>query len=228
VILASSLLTIWEPNKPGYVFTENDWNEWAPAQTERLGRDTPGNVTYMAGKVAAERAFWDFQAKMADTSDTRSETAAFSMTAINPALVYGPPVFLPADPAKLSISTKPIWQIYSGGEVPPPTGGSGMSVDVRDVARLFVYAAEHPAETDGQRYLAVGGIAVPQALADILNEAFPERGLKKGTPGAGYDADLMPSAVDIGALKAVKMTGESWIGMRTSVIDTAKALQRYL
>jgi nucleoside-diphosphate-sugar epimerase len=76
VILAASLLSIWEPNRPGYVFTEADWNEWAPAQVKLLGKETPGNVTYMAGKVAAERAFWRFQ---------QEEKPAFSMAAVNPA-----------------------------------------------------------------------------------------------------------------------------------------------
>jgi nucleoside-diphosphate-sugar epimerase len=103
-----------------------------------------------------------------------------------------------------------------------------MSVDVRDVSRLFVYAAEHPTESNGQRYLAVGGIAITQALADILNEAFPDMGLKKGTPGAGYPADLKPEAVDITSLKAIKATGQGWIDMRKSVVDTANALRGYL
>jgi nucleoside-diphosphate-sugar epimerase len=137
-------------------------------------------------------------------------------------------LFLPDDPAKLSISTKPIWQIFSGGEVPPPTGGSGMSVDVLDVARLFLWAAEHAEQANGERYLAVSGIAVPQALADILNEAFPEKNLKKGTPGEGYDATLKPAAVEIDALKAIAVTGQGWIGMRETVVSTAKALGGYL
>ncbi len=99
---------------------------------------------------------------------------------------------------------------------------------MRDVARLFVFAAESVDKAKGQRYLAVGGIAHPQAVADILNDEFPGRRgvLQRGQPGVGYSKDFRTNRVD--ASKAVRDTGVEWIGLRESVVDTAKVLEGYL
>ena len=47
-------------------------------------------------------------------------------------------------------------------------------VDVRDVAKLFLYPIVHPAETDGERYIASSAASHPQAYSDILRDVFPE------------------------------------------------------
>src|SRR3569833_4228325 len=139
-------------------------------------------------------------------------------------LVYGPPAFLPADKSKLSIGTGIIWMMFSGNEGPAPFGGTGTAVDVRDEARLFVFAAENTAKADGQRYLAVGGIAHPQAVADILNDEFPERTgeMKTGNPGVGYAKNLRSERMDAG--KAERDTGKGWIGFCVCVVVSVLVL----
>ncbi len=78
VVLASSTLAVASADKPAdYVFSEADWNTFAPAQVAKLGVATPGNVTYSAGKVAAERAFWQFR--------DEHKALPFALTAVCPA-----------------------------------------------------------------------------------------------------------------------------------------------
>ncbi len=137
----------------------------------------------------------------------------------------GPPAYLPTDPASLSFSAALVWRIFAGQPIPTPLGGTGAAVDVRDVARLFVFAAEQPAKADGQRYLAVGGIAHPQAVADVLREALPGRRavVQAGSPGVGYDPSLQSDRFDVA--KTVTDTGEAFIGLRESVVDAAKVME---
>ncbi len=77
VIFASSAMAVASPDKPqDYVYTEADWNTFAVDQVQKLGKDTPGNVTYAASKAKAEMAFWKFEAEA---------KPPFAMTAISPA-----------------------------------------------------------------------------------------------------------------------------------------------
>jgi nucleoside-diphosphate-sugar epimerase len=102
------------------------------------------------------------------------------------------------------------------------------NVDVRDVARLTLYPIEHPAEADGQRYIAHAAEGHPQAIADILRKAFPEarNRIKEGTPGEGYTKGYQLSAegVQIDSEKGRKALG-GWTAFEKSVVDTAKALE---
>src|SRR4051812_37627397 len=80
-VLLSSISAIAEPTKPDdYAFTEADWN----VSAEGIARKefTPGPA-YGASKTAAERALWKFG---------EDNKPSFSLCAINPAVVTGPPI----------------------------------------------------------------------------------------------------------------------------------------
>ena len=150
------------------------------------------------------------------------------LTVYQKSLIFGPPAYLPSDVKKLSMSLQPIWNIFSGGDIPKPLAGSGTACDVRDVARLFVFAADHPDKADGERYNVVSGIAHPQAITDVLREGFPERSavIQVGQPGVGYPKSLWNNRID--GSKAVRATGEDYVNFKESIIDTARALTPYL
>lgn len=99
-------------------------------------------------------------------------------------------------------------------------------VDVRDVARIFVWAVQHPEEADGERYIAYGGNGSEQRIADILREHYPDRQsiIKEGNPGQ-YPPSI---GISIDASKAVKATGQDFIKYDQSVVDAAKAFEIYL
>jgi nucleoside-diphosphate-sugar epimerase len=208
-----------------YRFTEADWDNVSQNEVARLDKQTPSMMIYKASKTAAERAMWDFQ---------RDKKPTFTMTAVNPVYVWGPPVLFPENPEDLNITAKVVWTIFSGQEIPPPFGGSNGAVDVRDVARLILFAVQEKEKADNQRFIAASGVRSEQAVADILREAYPDRRdiIKEGTPGVGYLPDYsVPEdspAARVDNTKAVRVTGKEWISPKQSITDAAKAFERYL
>ncbi|KAF4837615.1 putative uncharacterized oxidoreductase [Colletotrichum siamense] len=210
----------------GRSVTEEDWNDEAEDTLARLGDAATGHNLYVVSKIRAERAFWEFRNKNADK-------IKFTMTAINPVWVAGPPLILPEDPNKLSDTAIVAYQIMAGQTAPSAGPGNGTHVDVRDVARLITFAVDHPDVTDGQRYIAGGNgnFANVQAYSDVLRKAYPNRRdiIVEGEPGKGYVEDYSepPESRKVDASKAVKTTGQGWIPFEKTLLDAAKAYERY-
>ncbi|KAF2121839.1 putative NAD dependent epimerase/dehydratase [Lophiotrema nucula] len=218
VVVASSIAAIKNSNPPPYVFSEKDWNDVAEEVVKEKGKDTPGPLIYSASKTAAEKAFWEFQ---------KEKNPPFTMTAINPVFVIGPPMVTPKTEEQVGETVYAIWTIFKGAESPPPSAALPQVVDVRDVAKLILYPIEHAEETDRERYIASSAVAHPQAYADILREAFPDaKGrIREGKPGEGYTKDYEVDERQVNRVdssKAKKLIGE-WIPLETSVVDTAKS-----
>lgn len=142
-------------------------------------------------------------------------------------------MYLPDSPAGISQTNEFIWQVLSGQEYPPGPIGYDAHVDVRDCARMTVWAVESPI-ADGQRY-CVGGngnYGCPQATADILRAAYPNRRaiIREGIPGEGYMPGWQypPKAMKVNSDKAVKATGQDWIPYDKMVLDAAKMFEHFL
>ncbi|KAK5630535.1 hypothetical protein RRF57_006250 [Xylaria bambusicola] len=211
---------------PGPVtFTEKDWNTRAEAEVRELGDKAYGHIIYAASKVASERAFWEW---------VEEKKPPFAATSLNPCWVAGPPLYLPESPEDIPETASFIWKVFSGQEFPPGPSGHGTHVDVRDVARVTEWAASHPEIAGGERYIigGNGNVGVPQAVADILRRAYPERRniIKEGTPGEGYQPGYAsdPNVFYLDSSKAVKATGQEWIPYDQMVLDAAKSFEAYL
>ncbi|KAF2737933.1 NAD(P)-binding protein [Polyplosphaeria fusca] len=218
IVLISSIAAIRNQTPAPYTFSETDWNDYAESEVQRLGTDTPGPVIYSASKTASEKAFWEFR----DTVHP-----SFTMTAINPVFVIGPPLIAPATPAAVGETVQSIWDVFRGAAPAASPVVLSSTVDVRDVARLMVYPVEHAQATDGERYIASSATQHPQAIADILRKAMPEaRGrIEEGTPGVGYREDWQADGKNGYAVdnrKAGRLLG-GWIPFDESVVDTAKS-----
>ncbi|KAH8727211.1 putative NAD dependent epimerase/dehydratase [Phaeosphaeriaceae sp. PMI808] len=224
VVTMSSIASVKNQHPPPYTFTEKDWNDYAEKICEQKGTETPGPIIYSASKVAGEKAFWEFQ---------RERKPHFTMTAINPVFVIGPPLIAPKTVSAVGETIHNIWQVFSGVSDLKPFPGLSEVVDVRDVAQLLRYPIEHPVETNGERYIASGSISHPQATADILREELKSDAsalarISKGTPGKGYRSDYQQidddqGGNDVDSSKARKLLeGGEWISHKKSVIDTAK------
>ncbi|KAL2393208.1 hypothetical protein ABEF93_001167 [Exophiala dermatitidis] len=225
-VVTSSVAAIVDKWKqvPNHAYTESDWN----ATGESVARETfSAPVAYGASKSAAERAVWDWVA-------AHQPGLPFAVSAINPAVVTGPPVSWPATPDKLNETLLPIWKIWSSREsdpntrMPPQIGGAGY-IDVRDVARMHNWAMEHSDQSNGQRYLMVNGKAPPQAAADLLRAKFPERDIIVGNPGQGYTEDYWfpEDESKLVSSKAYKALGaDRFIRYDKSILDTVEAFER--
>jgi nucleoside-diphosphate-sugar epimerase len=83
VVITSSFASIVDPGKgfwPGHIYSEDDWN---PITLEEA-KESP-TAGYRASKTFAEKAAWDFVEK---------EKPNFSLSTINPPMVFGPIVSL--------------------------------------------------------------------------------------------------------------------------------------
>ncbi|KAI8624084.1 NAD(P)-binding protein [Xylariaceae sp. FL1651] len=211
---------------PGPVtFTEEDWNTQAEATVKEEGERANGHTIYAASKVASERAFWRW---------VDEKKPGFAATALCPGWVAGPPAYLPSSPAGIAETNQFIWKVLSGEEFPPGPAGYGTHVDVRDVARMTEWAASHPEVADGQRYITGGNgnVGNPQAAADILRAAYPDRRniIKEGTPGEGYMPGYAvdPNGANVNSSKAINATGQAWIPYKKMVLDAAKMFEAFL
>ncbi|KAH7175653.1 hypothetical protein EDB81DRAFT_15461 [Dactylonectria macrodidyma] len=221
VVLMSSIAAVTNSKTDSNRFTEADWNTEALPLVKSAGKNAPGPLIYVASKVASERAFWEFR-------DAKKPN--FAMTAVNPTFVMGPPVALESL-SKISGTTAFILQVFAGQEIPAPLTPNPGFVDVRDIARVVVFGVDHHDKANGERYILARGMVPPQAAADILREAFPDRRdiIKKGTPGEGYNPDFaFPETGIIDGSKAVKATGKSHYSVEQTIIDTANFLKGYL
>lgn len=142
----------------------------------------------------------------------------------------GPPVGLESVD-KISSTTGWIWTVFSGQDIPKPIVEDASFVDVRDIARVAVYGVDHGDKLDGERYLLANGVVSPQAAADVLREAYPDRRdvIKKGTPGEGYRPGFAyPEEKSIDGSKAVRATGQDYYPVEQTIRDTAKYLEKFL
>ncbi|KAH7019318.1 hypothetical protein EDB80DRAFT_700458 [Ilyonectria destructans] len=221
VVLMSSIAAVMNKKEDSPRFTEADWNTEALDQVKSLGKKSPGPLIYVASKVASERAFWEFRIE---------KKPSFSMAAINPTFVMGPPTAAESL-SKIGGTTAFILQIFLGQEIPFPISPNPSFVDVRDVGRVVVFAVDHPDKANGERYILAKGMVPPQAAADILREAFPNRRdiIKEGTPGEGYNPGFaFPEDRIIDGSKAIEATGQPHYAVEQTIIDTAKFLEKFL
>jgi len=228
IVLTSSLAAIVDADKPTHAFSEKDWNEFVPRKVKELQEtgvtEIPSYLLYACSKTEAERALWKW---------AEENKPPFSLSAACPAVVYGAPVNLPSGPKRLNDSLSPVWTVFSGEDI-PPAFGSASCVDVRDVADLHVWAATHPKEAGNQRYLLSAGRGTPQAIADILRAAYPDRRdiIKEGTPGEGYEKDYRYKADGVGqtffSTKAEAALGRKLRAFDESILDSVKCMESWL
>lgn len=230
-VLTSSIAAVadrWaHPFGTGYAYTESDWNVNGLSVASNPDTFSPP-VAYGASKTEAERAMWSFAS---------THKPSFACAAVNPGVVMGPPILLPTSPQGLNETLKPVWDIFTnspklGGKLPPQIGGATW-IDVRDVAEIHAWAAIHPEESGGERFLATNGKGPPQAVADLLRKEFPEREIVgKETEGQGWVEgwgweDLAKGGQSADAAKMRRVLGRRELrGFRECVLETVGVFER--
>jgi dihydroflavonol-4-reductase len=128
-------------------------------ETDWVNPDDAGVTPYARSKVMAERAAWDY---------VRDEAKGMALTVINPGFVLGPPL-----DGRHGSSVGVIARILSGKDPMVPQIGFPI-VDVRDVARMHLIAAQD-LRTAGKRFIASAGSMSMPDMARLLALDHPER-----------------------------------------------------
>ena len=146
-VVTSSIVAVFDETKSG-LQDEADWCDL----------NAKGTTAYAMSKTLAERAAWDFVTSAPD----------MALTCINPGLVLGAPL-----DHHVGTSLDLVKRLLRGRDPMLPLLGFEC-VDVRDVAKMHLRAAER-SETAGKRYIAAAGTMTMPDMARLLKAAHPQR-----------------------------------------------------
>lgn len=154
VVLTSSVAAIHGDNidmkEQGLTeFTENNWNTTS----------SPTHQPYSYSKTLAEKKAWEIEA-------TQNQ---WSLVVINPSFVMGPSLEKTSNSGSIQFMKDLIGGTYRAGA---PDLNFGF-VDVRDVAKAHILAAENPS-ANGRHILCERTMSMVE-LVDIIKKAFPNK-----------------------------------------------------
>lgn len=214
VVITSSFAAILDSKKvsPPHTFTEAEWNQSDPEQSEREGNaQSPSINAYRASKTLAESEAWKF---------VEANKPPFDLVSINPPLVLGPIIHQVNDPENLNTSASNIWKLMHGGK---PT--AGVAVDVRDTAKAHVEALLR-ADAGGQRFAPSAGTYTYQEVSDIVRATklpIPDE-WKQGTL---KDINDQKSAFDLDGSKCERGLGVQYHTFKQTIEDTLTSFIDY-
>ncbi|KAF4966821.1 hypothetical protein FSARC_5536 [Fusarium sarcochroum] len=215
VVVTSSFAAMQNPKLASAgvekTYTEADWS---PLTLE----DAYSNIAlaYATSKVCAERAAWDFVAQ---------NKPNFSLTTINPPMIYGPVMYPVKSLDSVNTSNQLLANIISGKHKNglPPTARP-LWVDVRDVALAHVKAIEVD-KAAGKRFFVTAGHWSNENMYRVLFDNFPE--LRDRLPDeADKGGRPIPSLKSFGydTTQATTILGLEWTPSEKTIIDSAKSL----
>ncbi|KAH7361355.1 dihydroflavonol-4-reductase [Pyrenochaeta sp. MPI-SDFR-AT-0127] len=159
VVITSSFAAVLSFQEAIPVYTSNNWN---PITMEQALSD--GQMAYVGSKKFAEKAAWDF---------INNEKPNFTLSTINPVMVFGPATYRLKSLDNVNTSNAVFRDMIQGKMKSGISPNSFQWVDVRDVALAHVRAMEVP-EAAGQRFLAAAGPYSNGEIARLIKENFPE------------------------------------------------------
>ncbi|GFP59623.1 putative uncharacterized oxidoreductase C513.07 [Trichoderma asperellum] len=209
VVVTSSFASVLDPmqgQRPGYVYTEADWN---PVTVEQANSSPV--MAYLASKTFAERAAFDY---------VEEKKPNFTVATLCPPMVYGPVAHAVNGVNALNTSAGDIYRLINGSEKAVPDTSFWAFADVRDLAEAHVLAYEKP-EAAGQRYLIANSAYSYQQICDIIREKFPE--LQDLTPKGDTGAPL-PPIYRLDTTKAATQLGIKFRPLQETVVDMVNSL----
>ncbi|RKF77794.1 Ketoreductase azaE [Golovinomyces cichoracearum] len=195
-------------NGSPFTYSEKSWNPI----TEAHALQNP-LFGYKASKTFAERAAWDFVEK---------EKPNFSLTTINPPLVFGPVIINPDSPDDINTSNKTFYDLISGrskGQVLDRVRYPW--VDVRDVALAHMKAFELEG-TKEKRLMVAAGLQSKYDLAEIIKRNFPD--LAANLPSLDSNQQHTDVLRFDNSL-STEILGPTKFSLEQSVVDTVKSLK---
>ncbi|KFY05594.1 hypothetical protein V492_08424 [Pseudogymnoascus sp. VKM F-4246] len=219
VVITSSFAAILNgsklPHWPEHTYTEEDWNPI----TEEQALTNPAEG-YRASKTFAERAAWDF---------VRDEKPNFTISTVNPPMVFGPVVHYLNSLDSLNTSNQRIRDFAQGkAKNGLPNSGVYLWIDVRDLALVHVRQIEVP-EAAGKRFFATAGYFSNKEIADAIRNNFPEYKDQLPAADAPGDGDYPNGSTEslhkYDNSRVVKTLGITFRSIEESVVDLVKSLK---
>lgn len=179
VVFTSSVAACLNPvhesgfHRPGYTYTEADWNPLTYAAVSTMTAFPP---VYTASKALAERAAWDFMA---------SEKPNFTLVSINPCHTWGRFTQHVASPADMNSTNSDLSKLMDGAESGLPPTIMPWMTDIAEVAQAHTNALYNPAAHG--RYIIANHAFDFQQVVDLMHERFADAewiaNVPRGTPG---------------------------------------------
>jgi nucleoside-diphosphate-sugar epimerase len=215
------------PSNLPFTYTAENWNNSALAALDKIGQDkeAPFSILYPASKILAERAVFEFR--------SQNPGLGFKIWSVVSAMVLGPPMLFPENAEGINGTIKPILEVMKklkrgeGKEIEGRKVGSGWFVDAGDLVKVVDWVSGRKG-ADGERVLVVGGRAETERLGRILGGvdmieaiAGEEKSVEK-LKGDDEGKITFDTRFADDALEG------QWINYEKSVMDTSRALERYL
>jgi len=191
---------------------------------------------YRASKTFAEKAAWEFVEK---------EKPNFTVSTINPPMVFGPIVSLAMHSSTQSLTYTKVHALDSldnmntsnqrilsaaqgkfKDEIPP--SGVHLWVDVRDVAEAHVAAFEKP-DAANKRFFVTAGYFSNKELCQIIKKKFPDfKDLPSdSTPGGDYPEGTPEKGLyTYNNKRSIDILGLKYKTFEQSIVDSVKSFQK--
>lgn len=212
VVITSSVMTLYEPKKGRYVYSEADWFDTAPKLLQDQGVNATGGIKYIASKVLAERAAWEW---------VERKRPSFQLVTVLPPWVWGKSVTANPEHIRPEASSFHLLQAISRANAGTMDAKEYLFptqfADVLDVAEGHIKALSVPAAA-GERFTLRGGFITWQDALDIIN-AKPIAGLvvPKGVVGSGKGVEMEQP---FSAAKSTRVLGMTYRPIADTVHDT--------
>ncbi|KAH6904519.1 D-lactaldehyde dehydrogenase [Coprinopsis sp. MPI-PUGE-AT-0042] len=213
IVYTSTLVAVTDVERAPGAYTENDWNESALQQVKEKGSAAGVQIIYMASKVYAERAAWDFYHK-------HKNEVSWDLTVICPPLIIGTPLVGVSSVAELNLSLAIFWNSVMS-DAPKTREKLATAIplgDVADIAEAHVLALEKE-KAGGERILVTTGEYTWQDTLDIVKRLAPGRKLSQGF----HDLDKSGKALSISTTKSIEILGMKY----TPLEDTIRSMLEY-
>lgn len=179
VVMTSSVAAILNPihpdgfHRPGYNYTEEDWNPITYEIAAPLKAFPP---VYTASKGLAEKAAWEFMEK-----DKRS----FDLVCVNPCHTWGFYTQHVSSPSDINMTNSDLSKLMDGEEKDLPKCIMPWIVDIASVAEGHISALETPSANG--RYIIANAPLDFQQVVDIMYKNFADsdwiKNVPRGKPG---------------------------------------------
>lgn len=217
VVITSSFAAMVQADKgfwPGHEYSEADWN----SITSEQANENP-MFGYRASKTFAEKAAWEFLEK---------EKPNFSISTINPPMVFGPIVHPLDSLENLNTSNERIRNAVQGkfkDEI--PASGVHFQVDVRQVGEAHVNAFEKP-DAANKRFFVTAGYFSNKEIVQIIKKNFPQYKDLPGdsTPGGDYPEGTPDKGLyTYNNKRSIEILGLKYLPLEQTIVDTVKSFQ---